>query len=63
MSVVGVASLLSLVDGFLFAGQSNMLSTKPVFTLIEFFSINLAFFFLSNLKFIVIVNVILAFSY
>ena len=62
MSVVGVASLLSLVDGFLFAGQSNMLSTQPVFTLIEFFSLNLAFF-LSNLKFIVTVNVILAFSY
>ena len=45
MSVVAVASLLSLADGFLFAGQSDMLSTQPVFTLIEFFSLNLAFFY------------------
>ena len=45
MSVVAVASLLSLADGFLFAGQSDMLSTQLVFTLIEFFSLNLALFY------------------
>ena len=40
MSVVAVVFLLSLADGFLFAGQSDMLSTQPSFTLIEFFSLN-----------------------
>ena len=44
MSVVAVASLLSLADGFL-SLDKDMLSTQLGFTSIEFFSLNLALFY------------------